>query len=243
MFISTVGNVSGFKALSALSLKNLRIPCALAKTFEDRPHGIQVERKKYGRPLLGCTIKPILGLFAKNYHRVVCECLYSGLDFTKEDENDGVASKKRKHSELYYPDNPFKPMDVSPSIPKKPDAELRTSHDPKKVLALLAAFVGLFKTHSRNESNNDLGSAEQDPKVILASVAILLGLSAEAHGDGSPFVDGSIEHHQMLQKDQEDEEEEEEDDDDDDDDDDGNPRSLKRQKMTPNSDATSTWFV
>ncbi|KAF9605726.1 hypothetical protein IFM89_018122 [Coptis chinensis] len=35
-----------------------------------RPHGIQVERdklNKYGRPLLGCTIKPKLGLSAKNY--------------------------------------------------------------------------------------------------------------------------------------------------------------------------------
>lgn len=34
--------------------------------------GIQVERdklNKYGRPLLGCTIKPKLGLSAKNYGR------------------------------------------------------------------------------------------------------------------------------------------------------------------------------
>ncbi|KAI7998871.1 hypothetical protein LOK49_LG10G02241 [Camellia lanceoleosa] len=182
MFTSTVGNVSRFKALSALRLENLRIPCALAKTFQDRPHGIQVKREKYGHPLLGCTIKPILGLFAKNYHSVVCECLYSGLDFAKEDENDGVASKKRKHSELHYPNNPFQIEDVSPSILEKTDAKLRTDHDPKKVLALLAAFVGLFKNHSHNQSHNDLGSAEQDPEAILVSVAILLGLSAEAHG-------------------------------------------------------------
>ncbi|GMP85691.1 hypothetical protein CsSME_00038750 [Camellia sinensis var. sinensis] len=220
MFNSTVGNVSRFKALSALHW----------------PHGIQVEREKYGRPLLGCTIKPTLGLFAKNYHSVVRECLYNGLDFAKEDENDGVASKKRKHSELHYPNNPFQIEDVSLSIPEKTDAELRTTYDPKKLLALLAAFVGLFKNHSHNESHNDLGSVEQDPKAILASVAILLGLSAEAQGDGSPFVNGSIEHHQTLQKDQEEEEE-------DDDDDNGSLRSSKRQKMTPNSDATSTWFV
>ncbi|KAL2932778.1 Ribulose bisphosphate carboxylase large chain [Bienertia sinuspersici] len=54
------------------------------------PHGIQVKRdklNKYGRPLLGCTIKPKLGLSAKNYGRVVYECLRSGLDFTKDDEN------------------------------------------------------------------------------------------------------------------------------------------------------------
>ncbi|KAG6539820.1 hypothetical protein Mapa_018866 [Marchantia paleacea] len=54
------------------------------------PHGIQVERdklNKYGRPLLGCTIKPKLGLSAKNYGRTVYECLRGGLDFTKDDEN------------------------------------------------------------------------------------------------------------------------------------------------------------
>ncbi|KAL5067350.1 hypothetical protein RYX36_018237 [Vicia faba] len=54
------------------------------------PHGIQVERdklNKYGCPLLGCTIKPKLGLSAKNYGRAVYECLRGGLDFTKDDEN------------------------------------------------------------------------------------------------------------------------------------------------------------
>ena len=63
---------------------------ALLKTFQGAPHGIQVERdkiNKYGRSLLGCTIKPKLGLSAKNYGRAVYECLRGGLDFTKDDEN------------------------------------------------------------------------------------------------------------------------------------------------------------
>ena len=50
----------------------------------------KVERdrlNKYGRSLLGCTIKPKLGLSAKNYGRAVYECLRGGLDFTKDDEN------------------------------------------------------------------------------------------------------------------------------------------------------------
>jgi ribulose-bisphosphate carboxylase large chain len=54
------------------------------------PSGIQVERdklNKYGRPMLGCTIKPKLGLSAKNYGRAVYECLRGGLDLTKDDEN------------------------------------------------------------------------------------------------------------------------------------------------------------
>lgn len=79
----------GFKALRALRLEDLRIPPAYTKTFAGPPHGIQVERdrlNKYGRPLLGCTIKPKLGLSAKNYGRAVYECLRGGLDFTKDDE-------------------------------------------------------------------------------------------------------------------------------------------------------------
>src|SRR5690606_1450764 len=90
MFTSIVGNVFGFKALAALRLEDLRIPPAYTKTFQGPPHGIQVERdklNKYGRPLMGCTIKPKLGLSAKNYGRAVYECLRGGLDFTKDDEN------------------------------------------------------------------------------------------------------------------------------------------------------------
>ncbi|CAN6454808.1 unnamed protein product [Victoria cruziana] len=90
MFTSIVGNVFGFKALRALHLEDMRIPPTYSKTFQGPPHGIQVERdklNKYGRPILGCTIEPKLGLSAKNYGRAVYECLYGGLDFTKDDEN------------------------------------------------------------------------------------------------------------------------------------------------------------
>jgi ribulose-bisphosphate carboxylase large chain len=87
---SIVGNVFGFKALRALRLEDLRLPVAYVKTFPGPPHGIQVERDKlgkYGRPLLGCTIKPKLGLSAHAYGRTVYEALRGGLDFTKDDEN------------------------------------------------------------------------------------------------------------------------------------------------------------
>ncbi|KAL8223773.1 hypothetical protein R6Q57_019248 [Mikania cordata] len=87
---SSTGNVFGFKALRTLRLEDLWIPIAYVKTFEGPPHGFQVERdklNKYGRPLLGCTIKPKLGLSAKNYGRSCYECLRGGLDFTKYDEN------------------------------------------------------------------------------------------------------------------------------------------------------------
>ncbi len=87
---SIVGNVYGFKPLRALRLEDIYFPPVLLKTFQGPPHGIQVERdrlNKYGRPLLGATMKPKLGLSAKNYGRLVYEALRGGLDFTKDDEN------------------------------------------------------------------------------------------------------------------------------------------------------------
>jgi ribulose-bisphosphate carboxylase large chain len=68
----------------------MRIPPHYVKTFQGPPHGIVMEREyldKFGRPLLGATTKPKLGLSAKNYSRVVYEALRGGLDFTKDDEN------------------------------------------------------------------------------------------------------------------------------------------------------------
>jgi ribulose-bisphosphate carboxylase large chain len=90
VFTSLVGNVFGFKAIRALRLEDVRFPIAYVMTCGGPPNGIQVERdrmNKYGRPMLGCTIKPKLGLSAKNYGRAVYECLRGGLDFTKDDEN------------------------------------------------------------------------------------------------------------------------------------------------------------
>lgn len=63
MFTSIVGTVFRFKAMHGLCLKDLRILVAYVKTFQGPPHGIEVEREKlnkYGRPMLGCTIKPKL---------------------------------------------------------------------------------------------------------------------------------------------------------------------------------------
>jgi ribulose-bisphosphate carboxylase large chain len=87
---SIIGNVFGFKALKALRLEDMRIPTHYIKTFQGPPHGIVMEREyldKFGRPILGATVKPKLGLSAKNYGRVVYEALKGGLDFTKDDEN------------------------------------------------------------------------------------------------------------------------------------------------------------
>ena len=87
---SIIGNVFGFKPLKALRLEDMRIPIAYLKTFQGPATGVVVERErldKFGRPLLGATVKPKLGLSGRNYGRVVYEALKGGLDFTKDDEN------------------------------------------------------------------------------------------------------------------------------------------------------------
>ena len=87
---SIIGNVFGFKPLRALRLEDMRFPVAYVKTFSGPPTGIIVERErldKFGRPLLGATTKPKLGLSGRNYGRVVYEGLKGGLDFMKDDEN------------------------------------------------------------------------------------------------------------------------------------------------------------
>ncbi|MEP7247118.1 MAG: RuBisCO large subunit C-terminal-like domain-containing protein, partial [Gammaproteobacteria bacterium] len=87
---SVIGNVFGFKPVKALRLEDMRFPVAYVKTFQGPPTGIVVERErldKFGRPLLGATVKPKLGLSGKNYGRVVFEALKGGLDFVKDDEN------------------------------------------------------------------------------------------------------------------------------------------------------------
>ncbi len=87
---SIIGNVFGFKPLKGLRLEDMRLPVAYVKTFQGPATGIVVERERlqcWGRPLLGATVKPKLGLSGRNYGRVVYEALKGGLDFTKDDEN------------------------------------------------------------------------------------------------------------------------------------------------------------
>ncbi len=87
---SIIGNVFSFKPLKAARLEDMRLPVAYVKTYKGPPTGIVVERErldKFGRPLLGATTKPKLGLSGKNYGRVVYEGLKGGLDFMKDDEN------------------------------------------------------------------------------------------------------------------------------------------------------------
>ncbi|GMP85768.1 hypothetical protein CsSME_00038808 [Camellia sinensis var. sinensis] len=111
--------------------------------------------------------------------------------------------KKRKQPESKnsIPGNPFEIVNVSSSTTVNTDStDLRISDDPKKLLALLADFVGLFTNHSKDDVSSSSADQDQDlANKILANVALLLGLSAAAaaaaaNGDATPPVNGSIEH-------------------------------------------------
>jgi len=102
---SIIGNVFGFKAVKALRLEDMRIPFAYLKTFQGPATGVIVERErmdKFGRPLLGATVKPKLGLSGKNYGRVVYEGLKGGLDFLKDDENINSQAFMRWRERFLY---------------------------------------------------------------------------------------------------------------------------------------------
>ena len=102
---SIIGNVFGFKAVKALRLEDMRIPFAYLKTFQGPATGVIVERErmdKFGRPMLGATVKPKLGLSGKNYGRVVFEGLKGGLDFLKDDENINSQAFMRWRERFLY---------------------------------------------------------------------------------------------------------------------------------------------
>ncbi|GIH92294.1 ribulose-1,5-bisphosphate carboxylase/oxygenase large subunit [Planobispora siamensis] len=144
---SIIGNVFGFKAVRALRLEDMRIPLAYVKTFQGPPHGIVMEREllgKYGRPLLGATVKPKLGLSARNYGRVVYEALRGGLDFTKDDENINSQPFMRWRDRFLF---------VSEAVRK---AEERTGEIKGHYLNCTAATME--QMYERAETARELGS-------------------------------------------------------------------------------------
>ena len=78
---SIIGNIFGFKAVKALRLEDMRFPYALLKTSQGPATGLIVERElmdKFGRPLLGATVKPKLGLSGKNFGLLYLKVLKVG---------------------------------------------------------------------------------------------------------------------------------------------------------------------
>jgi len=87
---SVVGNVFGFKAVSALRLLDMRLPLPLVDSFPGPAFGMAGVREKlnvHGRALTGSTIKPKLGLSPAEHARRAYETLSGGIDTIKDDEN------------------------------------------------------------------------------------------------------------------------------------------------------------
>lgn len=64
---------------------DMRVPEALQRTFQGPAFGVRGLRdmtNKYGRPLLSCTLRPMMGLSPKVYGRAIFEALKGGADMT-----------------------------------------------------------------------------------------------------------------------------------------------------------------
>jgi len=169
VFTSLVGNVFGFKAIRALRLEDVRFPIAYVMTCGGPPNGIQVERDKmdkYGRPLLGCTIKPKLGLSAKNYGRAVYECLRGGLDFTKDDENVNSQPFMRWRDRFGYVMEAVKKADdkvtdPNSEVPLQPDYaknEYRSIKPEFLVLVGICSHLGCSPQAKGAEAKAEMGA-------------------------------------------------------------------------------------
>ena len=87
---SVVGNVFGFKAVSALRIEDMKIPLVLVNSFPGPKFGIAGVRKILGvkdRPMTGSTAKPKLGNSPKEHAYVAYNTLRGGIDTVKDDEN------------------------------------------------------------------------------------------------------------------------------------------------------------
>ncbi len=89
---SLAGNVFGMKAVKGIRIEDMRFPKKVIESFPGPNKGIDGVREMmgiYDRPMTGSTIKPKLGLTAKEHAQRCYETLRGGLDTVKDDENLG----------------------------------------------------------------------------------------------------------------------------------------------------------
>ncbi|MEM4489439.1 MAG: RuBisCO large subunit C-terminal-like domain-containing protein [Desulfurococcaceae archaeon] len=82
------GNAYDLLELENLKLLDLQFPKWWAKAFPGPKFGLDVKRSigAENRPLVGCIIKPNLGLTPKQIGEIVYELAVGGIDFIKDDE-------------------------------------------------------------------------------------------------------------------------------------------------------------
>lgn len=87
---SILGNIFSMKVIKNLRLLNIEFPPAYINAFEGPkfgPSGIRKFTNIYKRPILGCIIKPKVGLSAKEQAEVAYNVWLNGIDLIKDDEN------------------------------------------------------------------------------------------------------------------------------------------------------------
>lgn len=87
---SVAGNIFGLGKVKNLKLLDLAFPEKYIKSFPGPVFGSQGVRELTGildRPLIGCIIKPKLGLDSRTHAQVAKEVFEGGVDFVKDDEN------------------------------------------------------------------------------------------------------------------------------------------------------------
>lgn len=87
---SILGNIFSMKLIKNLRLLDIQFPSAYSNSFQGPKFGINGVRKMldiYKRPILGCIIKPKVGLSAKEHAEVAYNVWLNGIDLIKDDEN------------------------------------------------------------------------------------------------------------------------------------------------------------
>ena len=90
MLLSTIaGNLFGMSAVKGIRLIDVGFPDSYIKDFKGPKFGIEGVRKKLklnGFPILGCIVKPDIGLNPKQFADVCYEASSGGVRFIKDDE-------------------------------------------------------------------------------------------------------------------------------------------------------------
>lgn len=88
---SILGNIFSMKVLNNLRLLEIEFPKAYIDSFPGPKYGSKGVHDyfafKKGRPIIGCIIKPKVGLSAKEHAQVAYNVWSNGVDLVKDDEN------------------------------------------------------------------------------------------------------------------------------------------------------------
>jgi len=89
LWVTLLGNQVGMRQLSGIRLRRLELPASFVRGCPLPQFGIHGTRRLtgvYGRPLIGCIVKPNIGLTPEQTAGAVRELAASGIDFIKDDE-------------------------------------------------------------------------------------------------------------------------------------------------------------